>query len=58
MTPKEFAQEMRNISLLSQDGGDNEIAHCDADDLLCQVLRELGYGEGVDIFEEMDKWYA
>ena len=56
MTPKEFAKEMQNICLLSHD--DREIAHCDADDLLCQVLRELGYGEGVDIFEEMDKWYA
>lgn len=39
-------------------GGDNEISHCRADEILCAFLRELGYGEIVDVFESIDKWYA
>ena len=51
---KGFANEMRRI-----DRDDNtERAHNHADELMCKLLRELGYGEGVDIFEKMDKWYS
>lgn len=51
---KGFANEMRRI-----DRNDNtEMAHILADELMCKLLRELGYGEGVDIFEKMDKWYS
>lgn len=51
---KGFANEMRRIDR------DHfpEMAHILADELMCKLLRELGYGEGVDIFEKMDKWYA
>lgn len=38
--------------------GDIEYSHGAADDLMEQVLTELGYGEGVQIFEQMGKWYA
>lgn len=55
MTPEQFADAMREIA---KNSGDTEMAHGDADDLLCKVLTQLGYGEGVKIFEEMDKWYA
>ena len=55
ITPEEFAAQMRDIFT---DGGDLDVEHCDADDLLCKVLRSLGYGAGVDIFERADKWYA
>ena len=37
---------------------DKEAVHSDMDDLLCEVLIELGYKEGVDIFFNTDKWYA
>jgi len=37
---------------------DTEVAHGDADDLLCMLLKELGFDELVAIFEDMDKWYA
>ncbi len=53
MTPKEFAEKMRAIPT-----GDTEADHGRADDLMCELLRSLGYGEGVDAFEAMDKWYA
>lgn len=51
---KGFANEMRRIER------DNYtvMAHVLADELMCKLLRELGYGEGVDIFEQMDKWYS
>lgn len=54
MSPKEFAEAMRQID---QDC-DVEIGHSRADDLMCAILRELGYEEGVNVFDEMVKWYA
>lgn len=53
MTPEEFAEKMK--ALIS---GDLECQHCDMDDLMCQLLRSLGYEKGVEIFEEADKWYS
>jgi 5'-deoxynucleotidase YfbR-like HD superfamily hydrolase len=54
MTPEEFAEKMKEIEI----SFDPEKAHSKADDLLCAVLRELGYEDGIKIFEEMEKWYA
>ena len=53
MTPDEFARRMAAIET-----GDPDADHGNADDLLCEVLRSLGYGEGVEIFINMPKWYA
>ena len=39
-------------------GYDIEGAHSEADDLMCQLLEELGYEEGVKIFKNAEKWYA
>jgi hypothetical protein len=68
-TPEEAAAKMRSIadgsfyaSQTYRDGSpriwDKENQHSDADGLLCEVLRNLGYNEMVDVFESMDKWYA
>lgn len=60
-TPEEFADKMRKIPDFLNDLGipwDNEDSHMLADQYLCDMLRELGYDEGVDIFEAMKKWYA
>jgi hypothetical protein len=54
MTPDEFKARMEEVLLV----GSCEYRHEDADDLMCEVLRSLGYGDGVDIFEKMEKWYA
>ena len=54
MTPEEFKKEM----VLLNDGRDIEYSHILADKLMCDILRELGYSEGVDIFESMYKWYS
>lgn len=42
----------------AQRSGDTEAAHCDADDVLCDLLRSLGYGDVVDEWSYVDKWYA
>lgn len=54
MTKEEFKKRMQAIA----DIRDAEEGHIEADDLMCELLKDLGYGEGVDIFEEMDRWYA
>lgn len=38
--------------------GDIERAHVEADDILCQLLVELGLEDVVAEFDKIDKWYA
>ena len=57
MTPKEFKEKMQE--LISGEGGwDFEARHSQMDDLMCEALSDLGYGDGVALFKEADKWYA
>jgi hypothetical protein len=57
MTTKEFAEQMREIQY-RYEADDEELCHIMMDNLMCEVLESLGYGEGVLIFIETDKWYA
>lgn len=54
MKPDEFYERMVFLSRME----DTEIAHVEADKLMCEVLSEFGYEAGVEIFKIMDKWYA
>ena len=54
MTPKEFESTMKEFN----DIHDTDDRHMAMDELMCFVLRDLGYKDGVDIFEASDKWYA
>jgi hypothetical protein len=54
MDAKEFYDEMLRISKEY----DFAERHFYADDTMCDLLRELGYGDGVDVFENMGKWYS
>lgn len=36
--------------------GDVEVDHCSADDLLCDLLLELGFDDVVAEYEEIKKW--
>ena len=56
LTPEEFADRIRAI--FQDVDHDVERAHGEADELLCDLLRELGYGDGVTIFENASKWYS
>lgn len=38
--------------------GSNEQNHMDADDILCELLIQLGYSKTVTAFEAVEKWYA
>ena len=55
-TPEEFAAEMQKIRDTMV--GDTEEAHCQMDDLMAKVLVELGYQDGIAIFDKQQKWYA
>jgi len=62
MTPEEFSSRMARIFGIDEHASagmfDTERAHGEADELMCQALRELGYSAGVRIFETIEKWYA
>ena len=48
MTPDEFFNEMWMIS--ARCGDDEEQVHWEMDNLMCDLLRRLGYEKGVEIF--------
>ncbi len=63
MTPEEFAAKMLEASKITyshwgKEYADIEDSHAAMDDLMCNLLRSLGYGDGIDIFEKAEKWYA
>ena len=60
ISPAAFADAMRAIMTYEGQFGiyDTEEAHGDADDLMCKLLKALGYRDGVEVYEGMDKWYA
>lgn len=37
---------------------DPEEAHVEGDQILCDLLVDLGYNEVVEEWEKIDKWYA
>lgn len=56
LTPEEFAERMRKIPEING-AFDHEANHIDADTLICDLLKSLGYREGVQIFKKMEKYY-
>lgn len=62
MSPAEFLEALKEIDKTTKRPGrqydDYELFHISADDLMCEILRGLGYGDGVDFFETHEKWYA
>lgn len=53
ITPKEFADLMNELRTTYCD--DEEALHIEMDKLMMNVLRSLGYSEGVEIFDAADK---
>lgn len=51
-----FTEQMNNLKTLYS--GDPEMFHRHADQLMMDTLSELGFSEGVSIFNESEKWYA
>ena len=40
------------------ESGDVEASHIEADDILCALLRSLGYEDVVAAWDDVEKWYA
>ena len=51
---KEAVEQLKAL----EKNGDTEVVHLRADDILCDVLRQLGAKELVDEYEKVSKWYA
>ena len=49
---------IRMVNLVEKSKADLERAHGEADEILCEVLMELGYQKLVDKYREVRKWYS
>jgi len=54
ITREEAIRELRDLQV----GGDTEVEHWQADEVLCRVLKSLGETEIVEEWLKVDKWYA
>jgi hypothetical protein len=50
--------KLRECAAPDEDGMDVESAHSAADDVLCDLLRALGYTDVVEAWEAVPKWYS
>ena len=57
ITAAEFERRMREINKDRIRNQDEEKSHLEADRLMCEVLKSLGYEVGVRVFEGMPRWY-
>lgn len=53
-TPKGAA--LRRLQAIGS--GDPEAAHSQADEVLCDLLRQLGHDDVVEAWDAVPKWYA
>lgn len=53
LTPAEFAEKMQKAAAMEPERG-----HVDMDELMAELLRSLGYGDGIDVFDNATRWYA
>ena len=51
---EKYINELKELS----EDDDTEMAHVVADTILCSILTELGYGEIVEEYDKIGKWYA
>lgn len=56
MTKDDFEDKMMEI--LERGAAEPEVNHGDADDLLCEMLIDLGYKDIIAIYHRISKWYA
>ena len=54
MTKKEAIKQLKE----RQQSDDKEVAHAEADDILCDLLDSMGYKDVVKEFRKIPKWYA
>ena len=49
---------LTRMEALARDDTDIEIAHIEADKILCELLLMLGWKDVVEAWERVPKWYA
>ena len=54
VTPETAVDILTRINEVS----DTEMAHIHADNVLCALLRNLGYNDIVNTYERINKWYS
>ena len=57
MTDKKYNEIKEKLKEYAE-VSDREVAHREADWILCELLTELGYKEIVEIYHKIGKWYA
>lgn len=59
MNREQAMAELNKLAITSELGGsDREGAHIEADAVLCRLLRSLGYGDVIEVWHKVEKWYA
>lgn len=62
MSPEEFKVRMEQIVAHDWASGSEyqspDVVHSNADDLLCELLRSLGYGDGIAVYESLARYFA
>lgn len=57
-TREELLDEYKEKMTQAIDNCDEEGGHVACDEILCELLCELGFDEIVEIYETQDKWYS
>ena len=58
MNNEKLKEKYINLLKEQQISWDNETAHVEADNLVCELLKELGFEEVVKEYDKVSKWYA
>lgn len=53
-TQKKYLEQLQDLKCAL----DIEISHIEADEILCKILKELGYTEIVKAYNKVSKWYV
>lgn len=51
----EFNEKMKYIS---ENQWRIDESHIEMDTVMCYTLEKLGFGKGIEIFEDAEKWYS
>ena len=54
---KKYVAKLKKINASDENRG-AEYTHVDADRILCELLRKLGYSDVVDVWKDVPKWYS
>lgn len=54
MDKKYLIEKLKELAAID----DPEMAHGEADDLICTFLTDLGHSDVVEAYENIEKWYA